>query len=93
MRKDADKLSPLINMAQEDIRYLNTDWTGMAANDEVAYYLLGYLGHILQAASRLQLPETFNEIRKSPFCTSSNIKSANAYSKKINDRDTGETAR
>lgn len=97
----AEELKPYISTALEDFKYINKKSSGWAGLPFVQYYLMGYAGHILNAAhetdtriSEMMGPETnLYDNKEYPFMNLQFVESGLEYGNGMIDLDFGEVQR
>lgn len=97
----AEELKPYISTALEDFKYINKKSSGWAGLPFVQYYLMGYVGHILNAAhetdtriSEMMGPETnLYDNKEYPFMNLQFVESGLEYGNGMIDLDFGEVQR
>lgn len=92
-----DQLEPHIQKAFKDFAYINQNWTHafQDARPEVSYYLMGYMGQIIEAAKKLEIevPSNLYDKEKYPLMDASVVAEGLSYSAPMTDNNFGEVRR
>ena len=71
-----------LGVAFEDFKYISEEFPGRARSGEIQYYLMSYMGYVMQAASEFDIRPSY-DINDSPYANPDNFSSGCSYAEMI----------